>query len=333
MHIEVDDLIARVSDTVGRKKILDADIAKGWPTCKLWKSDGTLIAKLYTPRTRSELALPPFLEALIKPKSSRKAIIYSNYRAAWDDLLKDALQIAKEKVKDIASKFDVNSRFFVVPKAARVGPLQLQFVVVANVAWLEPGLSDLCAEVGKTRKAGEEKQCTFTARAQRFQSAQTAKNEGYVAISSHPLGFYTTYVNLDNLEKLVNLQAGDAPQKWYRPLPTADKVHDMEVVLVNTGLDSKKPKFKQCCIGSTTTSAAHMLPKTKIAKVKREATLAIMGDSANKVSPELLVLFTSLLIDTTFSFIFSFLKWGMETLNWEAPPKVAAEVSTYLYAE
>lgn len=229
-----------------------------------------------------------------------------SYARVWEQLLLAASEFSGKENHSATSKFDVMARFFNVPANNVIRPLRLVIVVSQWASqWL--GEQDLIAACNATSNRRESTQtpavpaiawsaydpaaqqqfvnppqCRFIV-ARDGEILQNMLAQHLVAISTHPLNFYTTYVFRANLQALVDGQTNTNAGSWLRPLPPQQEVHVQDAVLLGK-LRSFKKKMSQ--VAQQTTTRVTLEQNTVVDMKARQQTQNIMGDSANKVSLE-----------------------------------------------
>ncbi|KAG7425249.1 hypothetical protein Forpi1262_v013017 [Fusarium oxysporum f. sp. raphani] len=216
---------------------------------------------------------------------------------------------------DFRAPFNVNSRFLQIPRGdPNIRPLTL-FIEIGNSTqkhtWLTAEiLLDACQECNKEldgefevkpvlmakydsnedwkEKPGVRQMCRFVV-ITAIECKEYSKQVPLAKISSHPLGFYSTYIRVKkDLGALVDIQdRAELGKKasWIWPFPEAVQAEAMNNKLLNKSGRIFRKKMSQ--VKQTTKSEAILKLSTRIDIKKRQQTQTIMGDSANKWAKEL----------------------------------------------
>jgi hypothetical protein len=107
---------------------------------------------------------------------------------------------------------------------------------------------------------------------------KSAKENGYICLSSNPLGLYSTWIKPDDLEDLASYQTGSSTRKWAQKPPPTKAIRSFNSQLINSG---KQPKSDY--IGTTSQWSLLQWPGQTVRYYKRLSTESVMGGSANKV--------------------------------------------------
>lgn len=307
-----------------------------WFPITLWKADGAKTDPATLENVPSfvwtvSAALANLGDVYVDLERSEEALeeFSLEYAKLWETLLLEAaeysatvkgLNTTPEVETPTRYKYDVKSRFCIIPRDHGIRPLKL-FILVdpsvvnrLNVDMLKaacrdaavachPGdgllataipavsMHEFLTEPPQTYQKPFP-QCRFilmdAADKGNYDNHKTNQAQDLICISTHPLRFYQTYIRRDDLGALVDLQDGVANGQqgtWMRPLPQRDAVGKLNVDLINK-LSGKIFRKKMSQVSKTTTTTALLMPDKPIDIKARQQTQAIMGGSANKVGAE-----------------------------------------------
>lgn len=250
---------------------LKVDLAKRWFQCDIWDVGTGLRGSVIS--TGSQ---PNYRIALTKCVMAGTSTTLTNYFEQWckafDSMLRDPTPKASTKT---STKFNVVSRFWSMPK----GEAPLALVLVPREAWLsKERLKDFAEKVDPPGKEGQQYEFTF-------EDAEQQVHHTHALFSTHPLGFYSTWIPLNALNRLVALQTKNS--SWIRSVPTTK-----QIAALNTSLQAKvyqgKNKYLQNIAKFDAPfgfvwNAYDLLAGEPIDVNARISTETFMGLSANKV--------------------------------------------------
>ncbi|RDB27552.1 hypothetical protein Hypma_003874 [Hypsizygus marmoreus] len=258
IHIKFEDLIARLDDDPTEGRAFKADKKKRWFACSLWSKTGKLLSK--NDEVFSKRVSPKILETLSALDDDPKngSATPGRYALAWEKVLLAAVEYSK-KMRPLAGR-KIRRRISLLRHTKERSPI---------------GPSCLKASVKADADPNVAAQCTFEV----LTVAQVQARNDLVHLSTHPLGFYRTYVTFATLATLVDLQVGQVGGSWFRSMPSLATVG-----LLNTELLTRGVKFrhKQSLVSATTHTRNFMYHGHTSDGEKRDPTEGIMGDSANK---------------------------------------------------
>ena len=198
------------------------------------------------------------------------------YRTAWDKAFSNTLLYSPKLSTKNITHYDILNRFWTIPEKEKPLPLLL----VSHVSWLTK--EDLQSFVEEADQWRTTKQHTFT-----FQDAGSGVNENaYAQISTHPLGFYSTWATLESLDRLVVLQNNNT--SWIRPVPDQKQFDQLNTSLMNQAYTGKNTflqvNFKYYAVTENVVSKYDLRAGEPVPWAARIGTKRFMGHSANKAS-------------------------------------------------
>ncbi|QRV85230.1 betaine lipid synthase [Ceratobasidium sp. AG-Ba] len=255
--ISFEDIIKRIDDGTYQSE-LKKDFDQGTITCSLFNLDGTLISAQDLHGSRMVRSLGQIM------KSSSKGKL-EEYRRRWIACFDGALDVAESK-HATPGTFDVLNRFY-LPNEHVEFRLCLMPGKLPNGLAVTDKMLEWCIEVVKKNGFAKSIQPIV------YKSdPATAQANQMIQISTNPLGFYSTWIEMkgrDNLDILVKAQtSGDS---WVRTQPTKDQVDQFS-----------KNLFKPDTTFDHDTIPLVQFPGDNLFHHKRTNTKDIMGDSANQ---------------------------------------------------
>lgn len=272
----------------------DKNIAKDALPCRAWD----------VPRSKP---------TIFTPRMTRLSSEGDWYKAAWRDALYKMAEDSVKQVKTVkTTKFDVKGRYF-TPATGKY-----QLFVVPEVNWeknAQPATRDIfvaCVQKAMETSKGKNgitcdvampfgdltadqragraaldvaqvlawsKSFNNPANTMTALAKVATRKVGLVKLSTHPLGFYSTWIPVDHLSTLIDETTKAAPGagSWVRSRPTALQVSLWDQTLCDYGILARNRMM------GIHPEELPLIPGEKDLAEKRRTTESIMGDSANQV--------------------------------------------------
>ncbi|KDQ09647.1 hypothetical protein BOTBODRAFT_178865 [Botryobasidium botryosum FD-172 SS1] len=283
-YLTVKDIIEHIDHKL-KWRVLEEEQKQGRYRCRVWNSEGVEIAQ--PSAAQSEDQHPP-----TSTRHERLWVTYpvrikllDDYASKWDEIFEQAASTSLERQQKSGKQFNVVvGRFFTVtppnldlklvilPHANSIGALQLE-----EADW---------AEMFKAANNHDELVLKLKWPPQ---DSEKATILDHVRFSTHPLNFYSTWVDSASLNLLVLLQTGK--QGWLRPVPKVDDVLNFNDLLMDTAPHAGADKTNTQV--PTEPNDDYWFQGDKTLKFERLGTDKIMGAFANV--------------------------WAKEYLGWELP--------------
>jgi len=217
---------------------------------------------------------------------------WGNYCKGWIMALDGAVNYAQAHTKREGA-FHVSSRYFRVDE--HDPPLDIY--LMPSTAISSDDLEGLAKIVPAETSPHHPDQVTVRGILKNDQAA--AARDGFVCLSTNPLGLYSTWMKRAQLDRLIELQVGD--NSWVQNLPThtqADEFDEKlktlvdEALILSKGADNTLVQHRSGIVVNmkeipTSTSSAVTLRNgrkgRKTVRTGRMQTKTVMGKSANEV--------------------------------------------------